>query len=57
MSWVNVELNKADAIAFRHWLKANGVKYEVSSAYNLIHFEVLADRETVRKANAFLEVL
>lgn len=57
MSWLNVELNKADAIAFQHWLKANGVKYEVSSAYNLIHFEILADRETVRKANAFLEVL
>lgn len=57
MSWVNVELNKVDAAVFRCWLKANGVKYEASSAYNLIHFEVLADRETVCKANAFLEVL
>ena len=57
MSWLNVELNKTDAIAFRHWLKANGIKYEASSAYNLIHFEMLADRETVRKANAFLKVL
>jgi hypothetical protein len=55
--WVSTELPKGIADHFKQYLRNNHIIYEASECGNLIHFEVLADRETVRKANVFLEVL
>ena len=53
----NVELNKDDAEKLKVYLKAEGIYFEPSSCYNLIHFEVKVDDTELEKVNAFLENL
>ena len=53
----NVELNKADAERLKAYLKDNGIYFEPSSCYNLIHFEIKVDEEELKKVNEFLENL
>ena len=53
----NVELNKDDAEKLKEYLKAEGIYFEPSSCYNLIHFEVKADEQEVEKVNKFLAEL
>ena len=53
----NVELNKEEAEKLKHFLKMNGIYFEPSSCYNLIHFEVKADEMEYKKVNEFLETL
>ena len=55
--WYSVELNKDDAEKLKGHLKANGIYFEPSSCYNLIHFEIKADNKEVEKVNSFLENL
>ena len=55
--WYNVELNKDEAEKMKAYLKANGIYFEPSSCYNLIHFEIKADEAEVKKVSAFLETL
>lgn len=55
--YVNVEINENEAEKFRNFLKANNYKFETSSCYNLVHFEVYADDNGIRKADKFLESL
>ena len=54
-TFYSVELDKYDAETFKAFLKLNGIYYEPSSCYNLIHFEVKADETEVKKINNFLE--
>lgn len=53
----NVELNKQEAEKLKAFLKENQIYFEPSSCYNLIHFEVKADKAELEKVNAFLENL
>lgn len=53
----NVELNKEDAEKLYDYLKANGIYFEPSSCYNLIHFEVKVDDTELKMVNDFLENL
>ena len=53
----NVELNKEDAEKLKTYLKENGIYFEPSSWYNLIHFEVKVDETELKKVNNFLETL
>lgn len=55
--WYSVELNKDDAEKFKVFLKLNGIYYEPSSCYNLIHFEIKADAKEVKLVDDFLEIL
>ena len=55
--WYNVELNKDDAEKLKAYLKAEGIYFEPSSCYNLIHFEVKVDEAELKKVNDFLETL
>lgn len=55
--WYNVELNKEDAEKFKKYLKANGIYFEPSSCYNLIHFEVKVDEAELKMVDEFLETL
>ena len=56
-NFYNVELNKEDAEKLKAYLKENGIYFEPSSCYNLIHFEVKVDEEELEKVNGFLEKL
>ena len=53
----NVELNKDDAEKLKAYLKLNGIYFEPSSCYNLIHFEIKVDEAEAEKVNKFLEEL
>lgn len=53
----NVELNKEDAEKLKAYLKDNGIYFEPSSCYNLIHFEVKVDEAEAEQVNKFLAEL
>ena len=53
----NVELNEANAEKLKAYLKENGIYFEPSACYNLIHFEIKADEMEVEKVNKFLAEL
>lgn len=53
----NVELNKDEAEKFKAYLKANGIYFEPSACYNLIHFEVKMNKVELKMVNEFLENL
>lgn len=56
-NFYNVELNKEDAEKLKAYLKANGIYFEPSSCYNLIHFEIKVNAEELKQVNGFLEKL
>ena len=43
--WFNIELNKIQAAIFKDVLRYNGYRYEPSSCYDLIHFEIFITSE------------
>lgn len=53
----NVELNKEDAEKLKAYLKENGIYFEPSSCYNLVHFEIKVDKAEAEKVNKFLAKL
>lgn len=53
----NAELNKEDAEKLKAYLKENGIYFEPSACYNLIHFEIKADKAELEKVNKFLAEL
>ena len=53
----NAELNKEDAEKLKAYLKENGIYFEPSACYNLIHFEIKADEAELEMVNEFLENL
>lgn len=55
--YYNVELNKEDAEKLKAYLKSNGIYYEPSSCYNLIHFEIKMDETELEMVDKFLETL
>ena len=55
--YFNVELNKEDAEKLKVFLKENGIYFEPSACYNLIHFEVKVNEEELKMVDNFLETL
>lgn len=53
----SVELDKAKVERFKVYLRANGIYFEPSSCYNLIHFEVRLNDAELNMVNAYLENL
>ena len=53
----NVELSKSDAEQLKVFLKNNKIKFEISGADNLVHFEILVNQFEEKKINEFLETL
>lgn len=53
----SVELDNAKAERFKVYLRANGIYFEPSACYNLIHFEVKLNEEELKMVNAYLENL
>lgn len=56
-TWRNIELNKDDAEKLKVFLKSEGIYFEPSSCYNLIHFEVKVNTEELKKVDDFLSTL
>ena len=55
--YYNVELNRDDAEKLKAYLKENGIYFEPSSCYNLIHFEIKVDEAELKMVDSFLENL
>ena len=56
--YYSVELNKISADLFKMFLRENAIKFEPSSCYDLVHFEVfIPDSETREKCDNFLRFL
>lgn len=53
----NVELNKEDAERLKVYLKANGIYFEPSACYNLVHFEIKMNEAELEMVNGYLEKL
>lgn len=56
-AFYSVELSRDNAEKFKVYLKENGIYFEPSSCYNLIHFEIKVDETELEKVNGFLEKL
>ena len=50
----NVELNKVDAEKLKAYLKDNGIYFEPSACYNLIHFEIKVNEAELQMVNDYL---
>lgn len=55
--YYSIELTVEKAEALKHFLKTEAIYFEPSQCYNLIHFEIKADTEEVKKVNDFLDTL
>lgn len=53
--WVNIELERDEAEIFKKYLREQGIKYEPSEAYNLIHIESYMTPEQIREADKFCD--
>lgn len=53
----SAEFDNKTAEALKVFLKQNDIYFEPSACYNLIHFEVLASPEEIKKVNNFLDTL
>lgn len=57
-TWKSVEIKCGDrAEKFRHFLKANGYRYEPSGCWNYIHFEIYCNKTETEKINRFLDIV
>lgn len=53
--WYSVELEPGDSRLFKLALNDFGIQYEASECFNLIHFEVYCDRNTVDELNTWID--
>lgn len=56
-NFYSVELGKDNAEKLKAFLKVEGIYFEPSSCYNLIHFEIKVDDAELKMVNDFLENL
>lgn len=55
--WKNVELTNEEADKFRLFLHDNGICFESSGCFNIVHFEVNCNADETHRINAFLDTL
>ena len=53
--WLNTELTKDEAEMLKDFLDENDIEYEVSEAYNLIHFEINVNEYEKEAINGFID--
>lgn len=53
----NVALNQEQAKQLNLYLKQNGIYFEPSACYNLVHFEIKMNEAEFKKVNKFIEKL
>lgn len=44
--WFNVELNERDAVKMKVFLTERGIKFETSGCFELVHFEILLEKDS-----------
>ena len=54
-TWYSVELTLDNAEIFREYLHKNGIKFEPSGCYNLVHFECYMTNDERKAANNFIQ--
>ena len=52
---VSCELPRETAGKFKEFCRENGIHYEPSECYNLIHFECMMDEFEIDLANVFID--
>lgn len=52
MKWYNIELLEKNSL--KQFLQNENIKFEISKAGNLYHFQILLDSIGFRKVNSFL---
>ena len=52
--WKNCEVSRSEAPVLKDFLATNNIQFETCEAYNLIHFEVLADDLECEHINKFI---
>ena len=57
MKWYNVELNIMEAEKLHQELMERNIKHEMSTAYNLIHFEILLNEAQVNSMNKLIDYI
>ena len=56
--WFNIELKKIQSLIFKDFLRYYGFRYESSSCYDLIHFEIfITTQKDFDKISEFLVFL
>lgn len=56
--WFSVELSTITAALFKVFLRDNGIRFESSGCYNLVHFQIfIKDEKDYNACNSFLEFL
>ena len=56
--WYNVELNKISAELLKDYLRDNGIKFDSSGCYNLVHIEMfITSQEMYDRINSYLAFL
>ena len=56
--WYNVELQLISAELLKDFLHENGIRFETSGCYNLVHFEIcIYDEKQIDSINSFLYFL
>ena len=56
-NWLNCELSKTEWEKLRVFLKQNGIKYEASGCYTLVHIEVFVNDTERDMIDQFIDTL
>lgn len=52
--WLNVDLGTETAERFKDFLRQNGIKYEPSACFTLVHFEVYVNNAEAEACDKWL---
>ena len=55
--YYRADLPQKTAESLKTFLKENEIYFEPSACYDLVHFEVLADSDEIKKVNDFLDTI
>lgn len=61
MKWYNIEVPYSTreainrAVRFKEWLDNNNIKFELSAAGNMVHFEIYLDENCIKDVDKALE--
>lgn len=53
--YYNIELSKIESGILKEFLIKNNIKFEISNSDNMVHFEILLNKENYNKVNKFLK--
>lgn len=54
-TWLNTEVTREESETFKDFLEENGIEYEASECYDMIHFEVNVNDYERNAINDFID--